>query len=160
MDRHPAWCAVALALTACYTYRPATIDTLPLGAEIRGLLATEARLTLEDSLGLGLADLRGTLVARSGDSLLVSIRSVDAGSTREGRPLYQRVALARRDVLRVDVKRLDRRRTFAVAAIVAGAAAVLLIREFRSNPGEPPCCGPPPPESPPAWGLRVPLPRD
>lgn len=148
-----------LTTSGCYSYRPTTLETVPVGTEIRGLLSTEARITLEDSLRLQLSTLHGTLVERNGDSLLVTVRSVAAGSTTEGRPLYQRIALAQGDVLRVDVKRLDKPRTIALVAAVATFAIAAVIEGFWSDPGEPPCCGPPPPEAPPVWAIRIPLPR-
>ena len=120
-------------MAGCYTYRPATLETVPAGAEVRGLLGTEARIGLEDRLRLRLDYVNGRLVERTGDSLLVEIRSLSA---TDGRPLYQRVALAQADVLRVDVKRLQVARTVALAAGLATVAILAVAKGFWSTGGD------------------------
>ena len=117
-------------LAGCYTYRPATWQVLPAGTEIRGLLSTEARVGLEDKLRRRIDRIDGTLVERNGDSVLVDVRWL---STTDGRPLYQRVVLAQRDVLRVDVKRLDRVRTVAFVAGLVTVAVVSVATGFWST---------------------------
>jgi hypothetical protein len=109
------------------------VETVPTGAEVRGLLGTEARIGLEDRLRLRLDYVNGRLVERNGDSLLVEVRSLSA---TDGRPLYQRIALARADVLRVDVKRLDKVRTLALVAGVATVAIIAVANGFWSTGGD------------------------
>ena len=123
-------CVTLLALPGCYTYRPATLEAVPTGAAMRGLLATEARIGLEDRLRLRFDFVSGTLVERHADSLLLEVRTLSAA---DGRPLFQRVALANADVLRVDIKRLDKARTIALAAGLATLAVLTVATGFWST---------------------------
>jgi hypothetical protein len=90
---------------------------------------------------------RGTLVDREGDRVLLAVRSDDGDRRAQPRALYQRVALAQRDVLQIGVKRLQKGRTVGLIATLAVAATVLTIRAVkRGNPGTPSPPGGGPPE--------------
>jgi hypothetical protein len=120
-------------LAGCYAYRPATWQALPPGTEIRGLLSTEARVGLEERLHRRFDQIDGRLVERNGDSVLVDVRWL---STTDGRPLYQRVVLSEQDVLRVDVKRLDKLRTVALVAGLVTIAIASVATGFWSTGGD------------------------
>jgi hypothetical protein len=149
----PALCAALLAAGGCYAHRPAGLETVTVGTDIRALLATEARIGLEDRLRLRLEYLNGRLVERNGDSLLVEVRSLSA---TDGRPLYQRIGVAQADVLRVDVKRLDKVRTIALAAGLATLAVLTVATGFWST-GIGDGDGGGPNEAPPTGGGPGPL---
>jgi hypothetical protein len=138
-------CAACLSL-ACYAYVPTSLDAVPAGTAVRAVLSTEAQLVLRDSLGLRQQTVQGTLAERDGDRVLLAIRA-EGGDWRAGsHALYQRVALAPRDVLQVEVKRLRRGRTVGLLVGIAAAATVVAIEAVaRGNPGtpEPPGGGPP-----------------
>lgn len=137
----------------CYTYVPATVESIPLGAEVRGIVSTEAQLALRDSLGLELSALNGRLVERDQDRLLFTVRSTDGGAA--GSPLYQRVALAPRDVLRVDIKKLHRARTLALVAVGTAVVTLIALEGLGGNPGDPSNGGGGPPEHRmPVWFRR------
>ena len=123
----------SFAIAGCYSYRPARWQTLPAGTEVRGLLSTEARVGLEERLHRRFDQIDGTVVERNGDSVLVDVRWL---STTDGRPLYQRVVLAEQDVLRVDVKRLDKLRTIALVAGVVTIALASVATGFWSTGGD------------------------
>jgi hypothetical protein len=125
----------ALAL-GCYTYVPATIEAVPVGTEVRALLSTEAELALRDSLGVELRPLRGTLVDRQGGRLLLSVRTGVGSRDLGSQALYQRIGVTPQDVLRVDVRRLQRTKTVAFAFAVAGVAALVTLGALgKLNPG-------------------------
>lgn len=129
--------AVTFITAACYTYAPATVETVPVGARVRGLLSTEAQVTLEDSLGLELRTLNGTLVERGDQQLVFTVRSTGSAPSPGFATLYQRVVLAPRDVLRVDVRRIDKARTIALLGAVTAVATFAIIEGWHSNPGDP-----------------------
>ena len=139
-------CAIALVL-ACYRYVPASLDVVPSGSAVRATLSTEAQLALRDSLGLRRPTVQGTLVQRDGDRLLLAVRT-DAAEWRPGAPaLYQRIAVTPRDVLEVEVKRLQRGRTAGLLAVLAAAATISVIELIRrGNPGTQSSGGGGPPE--------------
>jgi hypothetical protein len=126
-------CAIVLVASGCYTYRPASWEVLPAGTEIRGLLSTEARVGLEDKFHRRFDRIDGMLVERTADSVLVDVRWL---STTDGRPLFQRIVLAQRDVLRVDVKRLDKVRSAALVAGLVTVALVSVATGFWSTAGD------------------------
>jgi len=128
-------CAIALVL-ACYRYVPASLDVVPSGSAVRATLSTEAQLALRDSLGLRRQTVQGTLVERDGDRLLLAVRT-DAAEWRAGAPaLYQRIAVTPRDVLQVEVKRLQRGRTAGLLAVLAAAATISVIELIRRRSAE------------------------
>jgi len=139
-------CAIVLVL-ACYRYVPASLDVVPSGSAVRATLSTEAQLALRDSLGLQRQTVQGTLVERDGDRLLLAVRT-DAAEWRAGAPaLYHRIAVTPRDVLQVEVKRLQRGRTAGLLAALAAAATISVIELIRrGNPGTPSSGGGGPPE--------------
>ena len=134
------------ALTlGCYAYVPARLDVVPVGAEVRALLSTDAELALRDSLGVELRPLHGTLVDRQNDRLLLSVRTGVGARALGSQPLYQRIGVTPRDVVRVDIRRLQRSKTVAVALAIAGAAAFLAIEGIKVlRPGSPGGGGGPP----------------
>jgi hypothetical protein len=131
----------------CYTYVPATLDAVPVGTEVRALLSTEKELALRDSLGVELHPLHGTLVERQDGRLLLSVRTGIGSRELGSQPLYQRVGVTPQDVLRVDVRRLQRTKTVAFAFTLAGAGTLLAIATVAIlRPGSPGGGGGGPPE--------------
>src|SRR3989449_11665133 len=68
----------------------------------------------------------GTLVERDDARLLFEVRTASGSRTFGGQPLYQRIALPPADVLRVDVRQVNRLRTGVLVAGLAGAAALIV----------------------------------
>ena len=146
MKRRALCATVAVLSLGCYTYVPATMNAVPVGARVRALLSSEAEAALHDSLGLDLRTLSGTLVERQDTRLLFQVRTASGSPAFGGQPLYQRIAVNSQDVLRVDVRRTSGFKTGALLAALAGAAAVVAVEVFGllkpGTPGQPPT-GPP-----------------
>ena len=152
MTRTLARCVALTASLGCYTYVPATLDVVPVGARVRALISTEAELRLRDSLGLDLRALNGTLVERDDARLLFEVRTASGSRTFGGQPLYQRIALPPADVLRVDVRQVNRLRTGVLVAGLAGAAALIVAGAIGVlRPGTPDQGGGGPPELRRPW---------
>ena len=142
------WSCVAASLSlACYRYVPTSLDAVPSGTPVRALLSTEAQLALRDTLGLRQQTVRATLVDREGERVWLAVRS-DEGEWRDGsHALYQRVAVAPRDVLQVEVKRFQKGRTAALLAALTAVATFTVIEAVRhGNPGTSGSGGGGPPE--------------
>jgi hypothetical protein len=143
--------AAALSL-GCYTYAPVTLDAVPVGSEVRALLSTEAELALRDSLGTELHPLQGTLVDRQPGRLLLSVRTGVGARELGSQVLYQRVGVTPQDVLRVDVRRLQRTKTVALGVAIAGVATLVTLGALgKLNPGRPDGGGGGPPERLQGW---------
>jgi hypothetical protein len=139
--------AGAALSVGCYTYVPATLDAVPVGTEVRALLSTEAELALRDSLGVEFRPLHGTLVERHDGRLLLSVRTGIGARELGSQLLYQRIGVTPQDVLRVDVRRLQRTKTVAFAVAIAAAATVVTLGALgKLNPGSPGGGGGGPPE--------------
>lgn len=151
---------VALQL-ACYSYVPAALETLPAKSDVRALLNDDGqerlrsvyRVTMEGPV------LRGSLLGLEGDSAGFFVQSVPFGSGVGTRPLYQQVQVARADILRVDLRRVNAMRTAAVAAIGAGVVAIAAVKALTGGQTVATGGGPPPPaERRGTWRLQIPLP--
>jgi len=136
----------------CYTYMPATTEAVPVGVRVRALMSTEAEVRLGDSLGLERGALRGTLLERDSSRWLIQVQMATGARAFGAQPLYQRIAVSPQDVLRVEVRRMNGVRTGVLAAVLAGAAAIVLVQGFGLlRPGTP---EPPPGGPPDLWGTR------
>jgi hypothetical protein len=143
--------AVALQ-PACYSYVPATVETVPEQASVRLVLSSAALARLRATYEITTAGptLGGKLLQQGSDSVALYVPSVPIGTGPGSRPLYQQVGVARADVLRVDVRRVDAFRTGALGALAAGVVAVVAYQAFK---GDQSVVTPPPPP-PPAESVR------
>ncbi len=135
---------VAMSL-GCYKYTPATLDAVPTGAKVRALLSAEAERELRNRVGLDAGVVDGELLEKNEDSVLLSVRAARGSQTVGTQSLYQRIDVARRNVLRVDVRTLDAPRTVVLAGGFTTAAVVALVLAIdKGNPArpEPPNGGP------------------
>jgi hypothetical protein len=144
-------CLMAVLL-ACYRYAPATLDAVPVGASVRAQISSQAELALRDSFGVNMRVLTGTLVDRQERRLLLQVRTASGAEAFGSQSLYQRIAVSPQDVLRLDVRKLDRVKTGVLTAILAGAAAIVAIKIIGDRrPGTPDVPPGPPPEH--IWGV-------
>lgn len=124
----PAFGAVLLTtiLAGCYTYAPIDAATPPAGASVRARLAPPAAQRLAPSLGAGDARvLTGVVVDAQRDAFTLEVPAVPMGTASAPQGLFQRVNLGRTDVLEVERRTLDRRRTgLVVAAAVVGVGVI------------------------------------
>ena len=129
--------AAWLTVSGCYTYArtpgPVVSDT-----EVSLLMSTEAQIRLRDRLGLDARELHGRVVDVSSDSLLVEVPSTSPFAGVGGETLYQRVDLARSDVLETRTRVPSPPRTVALlAGVGAGATVIFVTQVFNErNPGE------------------------
>lgn len=141
---------------ACYTYVPATLDTLPQGVRVRALVTPEAERALLATFGVqqGMT-LAGRFQGREGEQVNLLVPSVPMGTGTGSRPLYQQVAVAGADILRVDVRRLNGFRTGVALAAAGAAAAVIAIKAVSGGESTGPPPGPPPSESVRRWIVGI-----
>jgi hypothetical protein len=138
--RRPYRRAVALALlvlqaAGCFRYSAASLASLPEGRPVRvrlteaglGRLAPEQRAQLPDQDPV----LEGDLLQATAEGLLVAVPvSVNAtGRFERTRAIYQRVSIPVQDVIGVELKQLDQKRTGLIAAGV-GAVFVAFVVSY------------------------------
>ncbi len=155
-------CAVLSSIVAslgCYTYAPATLETVQPGAKIRAVLSTEAQADLARRVGLDTRELEGELVDADATTVLIAVK-VPAPPTglAAAQELRQRIDVPRRDVLRVDERKLDGTRTGLLMGGFAAAATVGVVLALEGGgPGNSTNGPPPPPERRARWIISVPV---
>ena len=149
--------AAAATQLGCYTYVPATLETVPVGARVRALITPAAEQRLQP-FGVSGTLLVGDVQSRDGDQVSLLVPSVPMGSAYGSRALYQQVVVASSDILRVDLRRLDRFRTgvaVGVAAAAVGAVAFSALGGWSGGSNGDGGGGPA--ESVRGWALRIPV---
>ena len=137
--------AVCALLSGCYTYAPLeSSDAMP-GSNVRARLSATAAARIAPSLGAGDARLlTGVVVDAQKDALTLEVPTVPVGTSTAQQGLFQRVTVARTDMLEIERRTLDKQRTGTVigAAIVgAGMVTAAIIHGQSSGssaPTEPP----------------------
>ncbi len=126
--------ALALApLTACYRYTDVPVDQVASGQAVRARVTAVEADSLRASTGLDSRVVEGTVVATRPGGLMVRTVTgmVENGATRDR--LYQRVELPTSSLLQVEVRQLDRGRTYGlIAAGVVGLGA-LVVSQFTGS---------------------------
>jgi hypothetical protein len=145
-----------MSASGCYKYIPAELDQVPLDAHVNMMLSTEGQIDLRERAGIDRRELRGILVERSADAVLIAVQSTSA-FPGEG-PLYQRLDVRKRDVLRLDERVLDKPKVagLIIGSVAATLGAILLITG-EGGPGSRPGPGPDPPEHVTGWRFTLPV---
>jgi hypothetical protein len=151
------WVMGLTTQVGCYTYMPATLETVPDGARVRALITPAAEQRLQP-FGVRGTLLAGDLQGRTGDSLSLLVPSVPMSSSPESRLLYQQVVVSSSDILRLDVRRVDGFRTGVAVGVAAVAAGFITVQALggwvgATSGGD----GSGPPESVRGWVLRIPI---
>ena len=119
-------------LGGCYSHRPVTLDEVTAGDDIRVRVTAREMDRLEAEVPLPDRVFRGTVVgAESGLLLQVPVPGSEAGPTSAG-PLFNRIRVAPDGLVEVEVRELDRVRTFGLVAAAAAVATAVGIAAFES----------------------------
>jgi hypothetical protein len=142
--------ASVLLFTGCFSYVPASLETVPAGTDIRVYLTRQGLANLPEQLEQDRPFLKGTLLRHEDERLFIR---VPIAARQEGfytSSVGQDVSLPAGEIVQLERRRLDRAGTALLVGGTAAAAAaviVLIIDAF----GEPAKPDPPMPE------LRVPV---
>jgi hypothetical protein len=121
--------------TACYTYAPIEVASVPNGTSVRARVIPAAAARIAPLVGS--ADARmvsGRLIENRPEGMIVEVPTIvpaDIGTSIQ--ILHQRVLIARTDLLELETRHLDPLRTGLLAggaAIIVGGAA---FRALKSN---------------------------
>lgn len=121
----------ALAL-GCFEYRQIPLTTAPIGKDVRINLTEDGHTRLVQSVGNDMPRVgqtfNGTLISRNDQWLLVGVESwAGRPGTREG--LQQRITVPVSDVLGLQKKLLDNKKT-TIVAVSTGAAVIAFIAYY------------------------------
>jgi len=122
-------------LLGCYSYTPVPIETVHPGITVRARLTREAQDRLPDRVRGDKEMLEGELVDRAGGALTLSVPMAVRRQGFYAEDLHERVVLAPADVVDVERRTLDRRRTYALTGVVGAAVLGVAIRTLSGKTG-------------------------
>ncbi len=147
-----------LATTACHSYRPAALADLMEGDRVRARLTPAQHEELRDVLLEGDRLVEGAVIEPGADTVMLEVPVVTLTEGIRMQSYSQRLRLSPAGIVEVELRTLDRGRTWGLAAAVAAVGGGILWYEFgrRSRRGG---ANPPPPitEGPPGLVIRIPL---
>jgi hypothetical protein len=117
-----------LLLPGCYHFVPAQLDAVPTGAELRGRLAPEGSARLEGIVPSNGRVVEGRLIERDEQQILLLIPTARTQTGYQLETLRQAVAIPRNHLYEVELKQLDRTRTYGMAALAGAVVAAVVIR--------------------------------
>ena len=132
-----------LFTTGCFSYLPVTSasDVHP-GLSVRARVSPTASARIAPLLGATEARrLDGTLISQSADTLIVEVPIVMQDAREFGHTPNQRVSIPRGDLLELEVRRIDRLRTGALAGGAAIVIGSILVNALQGDPGKEPLPG-------------------
>ena len=136
MDRRRSLTLVLLlALGGCYTYSPTAFDSLGGGAEIRIRLSAVEVDRLDDVLPSEGRVVEGAVVERTGGSLFVDVTVASSLQGMRLTSLNQRIQLNRDGVLNLELKTLNRKRTWIASGIAGAAIGFFIYKQFLQDSG-------------------------
>ena len=124
-------------LAGCYTYAPVQTSAVSPGMGVRARVSPAAAERVAPLLGMSDARvLTGTLVDNQSGTLIVEVPTIAQATVGTGgQALYQRISIAPNDLVELESRKLDGKRT----AIVVGAGAVIAgsiaIAALKGGPG-------------------------
>ncbi len=124
-----------LSMQGCYHYVPVQLDAVPTGAEMRGRLAPEGSANLQGIVSSNGRVVEGRLLERDEHQVLLFVPTARSQKGYQLETLRQAVAIPRSHLYEVELKRLDRTRTYGVAALAGAVVAAVAIRAI-SRGGE------------------------
>lgn len=115
-----------LPLSACFSYIPADLDTVPPGENVRVYVTPQgmtdvAELALENG-----PVLRGMVVRKENESLFLRIPVATRQEGFHMSPIGQDVRIPTREIIQLEQRRLDRAGTGLLVLGTAGAAAAVI----------------------------------
>ena len=141
-----ALCAAAiLAATACHSYRPGALGDLSPGDQVRTLLTADQHEEFSDYLLGGDRLLEGTVVEAGPQTLLVEVPVVTVAEGIRVESYSQRLRIPGTGLADLEIRSLDRTRTWGLAGAVGAALGGLVWYQLSDRARRP---GPDPVDPP------------
>jgi len=159
MIRKLTYCAViALTSQGCYKYSPIAFADVQPEMDIRAEITPDERDGLSEVLPGDDRVLDGTVIDNGGDQLLVQVEAVASQSGVTLQTFDQRVHLNRSGILELEMKELDKGKTYGLTALVtAGVIGVVIAAIQAGNANETGKSGPDGPVDSMIPLLRIPI---
>lgn len=119
----------------CYRHVPTTVDQAPIGSFVRVVVVADRTAGTAAGQGRTVLDIRGTLLDRDSTGVLFAVPVNRSGTALAYEPVNQRIRVAPQDVLRIELRQFDGKRTGGLVALLAGAAVAATITGSRVGGG-------------------------
>jgi len=120
-----------LCLAGCATYIPHSPDVLPPeGTEVRARLTAGGSLRVTSLYGLPVREVEGRILGLTPDSVHLALLSAQEYQLPWNQP--QRLTLARAELMTLDEKRINGRKTALVAVGTGAGVGVMIAALFRA----------------------------
>ena len=128
---------------ACYTYAPIDPSAAIVGEGVRARITAPAAARLAPLLGAGETRvLTGKVVENGANELIIEVPAVvEVGVGSSMQSLYQRVSIARGDVIELEARKLDKFKTGAVVAAGVAVAGGVVVKAASGGRGKEPLPG-------------------
>jgi hypothetical protein len=127
--------ALAAQTAACYSYVEVPLESIAPGSEVRVGIGSEASDRLRDALAADQRALEGHVSSADAGGLLLDVVAATRQLGFQFERLRQTVRLERSDVRYVELKRLDRQRTYIGLGVGALAAGAITFKALSGKTG-------------------------
>lgn len=124
-----------VGLTACYAYQPAAVVDLQPRQTVRMRLAPGEATRLAEYVRAESRTMDGTFLEQNPDSLLMLVTSFSELQGDRVQTFQQRVQVSRGEILDLEMKSLDRQRTYLVVGVTTAVAVFVAIDKLRGRSG-------------------------
>ena len=122
-------------LSGCYSYARVSPETVPAGTGVRGHLSPVGASIVEGITGRASRTLDGSFVRSDADTIVFSVPIPRSAVELRSEALHQFIGIPRGEVVDLELRRLDRTRTYGLAAALGAVAAYVLIETLSGESG-------------------------
>ena len=122
-----------MGTAGCYSYSVVPVGGAPAGVNVRARISAAEAERLESILGRGDRQLEGRVIETGAESLTLAVPAATAATGVSSGPIHQRITLPRSEIFEMEVRRLNGRRTGAIAVGLSLLAAYVAVQQFGHN---------------------------
>ena len=124
-----------LTTSACHTFRPVVVDELISGQTVRARITGAFSDSLSPILLRDAREFEGVVIENAGSTVLMEIPVEQSLAGLRFETLSQRVEIPDAAFVGLEIKELDRARTFGAVALGVGALAGFVVAQFNKQSG-------------------------
>lgn len=125
----------ALLLAGCHTFQPASYDRISPGEQVRARVNSAWADSLDAVLQRDGRVVEGTVVEKGERGLMLEVSVQNELRGIQFQTLSQRVAIPEDGFVELELKELDRGRTWGVVALAGVAVGILVAQQLTSDTG-------------------------
>jgi hypothetical protein len=123
------------AVSGCYSYTRVSPEAVTPGTGVRGHLSPVGASIVEEITGRATRTVDGSFVRSDADSIVFSVPIPRSSMELRSEALHQFIGIPKDQVVDLELRRLDRTRTYGLAAALGAVAAYVLIETLSGDSG-------------------------